>query len=450
MGTFLVLILLASTSNLVLAQEYNAIFLSNGTITNDCEGLNPVENLSRVVVFLDNESDGRTSDDWPICCGVCIPEESMANWCDFYVEGDTGFVSPQFSAFLMGELPAFYLALSPWPDENIEWISPTFFLEPRAYEDPQSISLPFGSWLCSTTPLGRPACQSSPWWISVNNADPWPEPRDIRMCRGSGARVFIRDSLGIYTDYRLPCLQFRPSLFHLPTTIAFVDIDNVFEWTNSLGIPIETIGSGYTELTILDEPPCGTIDTFTVHRQGASVIVRWNTLSESNLSHFEIWRDHALGPMWLRHVADVPAVDSVYGAQYEIFDNDFFHAYLWYTIIQVSNDSLKYADMRAFLPWAPDAAEHPELLPVAPNLVGNYPNPFNATTLIEFELPVTSAVSLNIFDINGRWVSTLVDEIVTAGLHTITFDGSAFASGIYFARLTAGNYNTTHKMVLLK
>jgi hypothetical protein len=82
--------------------------------------------------------------------------------------------------------------------------------------------------------------------------------------------------------------------------------------------------------------------------------------------------------------------------------------------------------------------------------VDNFPNPFNPTTEIAFDLAQRAHVTLSVFDINGRQVATLADEIMSAGSHARVFDGSAFASGVYLYRLEAGNEVKSGKMVLLK
>jgi hypothetical protein len=83
-------------------------------------------------------------------------------------------------------------------------------------------------------------------------------------------------------------------------------------------------------------------------------------------------------------------------------------------------------------------------------LAQNYPNPFNPTTSIRFELPASLDVRLSIFDILGREVSVLVNERWDAGVHEVTFDGSALATGVYFCRLQTPGLVATRRLLLLK
>ena len=78
------------------------------------------------------------------------------------------------------------------------------------------------------------------------------------------------------------------------------------------------------------------------------------------------------------------------------------------------------------------------------------PNPFNPSTRITFDLPVAGRVTLKIYDLTGRLVTTLADEVCAAGLQTRTFDGHDLASGLYFARLQISSHIQTQKLVLLK
>ncbi len=80
----------------------------------------------------------------------------------------------------------------------------------------------------------------------------------------------------------------------------------------------------------------------------------------------------------------------------------------------------------------------------------NYPNPFNPSTTINFQIPSSSRVSLKVFDVLGREVSTLVNENKSAGKYSVTFDADKLTSGVYFYNLQAGNYSETKKMILIK
>lgn len=80
----------------------------------------------------------------------------------------------------------------------------------------------------------------------------------------------------------------------------------------------------------------------------------------------------------------------------------------------------------------------------------NYPNPFNPSTTIRYELPIASDVRLEIFDVLGKKVATLVSERQAAGEQTVTFNTNALASGVYFYRLKAGSFIETKKMLLVK
>ena len=80
----------------------------------------------------------------------------------------------------------------------------------------------------------------------------------------------------------------------------------------------------------------------------------------------------------------------------------------------------------------------------------NYPNPFNPSTTIRFRIAESGLVSLKVFDILGREVATLVNEVKPAGNYEVEFDGGELASGIYFYRLKAGGFTQTRKAILLK
>lgn len=84
------------------------------------------------------------------------------------------------------------------------------------------------------------------------------------------------------------------------------------------------------------------------------------------------------------------------------------------------------------------------------NLSQNYPNPFNPSTIIRYQLPSNENIRLEVFDLLGRKVSTLVNERQSAGHYSVTFDASHLASGFYIYRLRAGDFIQSKKLFLVK
>jgi hypothetical protein len=83
-------------------------------------------------------------------------------------------------------------------------------------------------------------------------------------------------------------------------------------------------------------------------------------------------------------------------------------------------------------------------------LYQSYPNPFNPSTKIKYSVPNSEVVSLKVYDILGREIAVLLDEYKSAGIYSVEFNASRFASGVYFYRLQAGSFVETKKMVLMK
>jgi hypothetical protein len=98
----------------------------------------------------------------------------------------------------------------------------------------------------------------------------------------------------------------------------------------------------------------------------------------------------------------------------------------------------------------PDAISDITVLPVKFSLLQNYPNPFNPTTTIKFQLPEARDVKLVVYDVLGQQVIILVDGRQTAGSHDVKFDASGLSSGVYFYRLTAGDFVKTRKSLLIR
>lgn len=83
-------------------------------------------------------------------------------------------------------------------------------------------------------------------------------------------------------------------------------------------------------------------------------------------------------------------------------------------------------------------------------LFQNTPNPFNPTTVINFNLASSGKVTLKVFDVSGKEVNLLIDNYMEAGRHSVQFDGSALSTGIYYYNLVSGNSTQIRKMILIK
>lgn len=111
-----------------------------------------------------------------------------------------------------------------------------------------------------------------------------------------------------------------------------------------------------------------------------------------------------------------------------------------YRLKQIDNDGqFKYSNIVEI-----------EIVPTQFELSQNYPNPFNPTTNINYELPIKSNVCLKIFDILGNEIVTLVNEEKEAGYYELKYNAKDLASGIYFYNISAGEFNRTKKMLLLR
>ena len=91
-----------------------------------------------------------------------------------------------------------------------------------------------------------------------------------------------------------------------------------------------------------------------------------------------------------------------------------------------------------------------EIAPASFSLSQNFPDPFNPSTQIDFSLPQQSNVQLKVYNTLGQLVTTLVNGNLSAGSHSVTFDARNLASGLYIYRLSAGNFTSVKKMLLLK
>lgn len=181
------------------------------------------------------------------------------------------------------------------------------------------------------------------------------------------------------------------------------------------------------------------LSSFTAEVCDQNIILKWSTSSEKNNQGFEIQR---------RLDNEFYTIGFVEGKgtsteinNYTFVDRDLQSGAYYYRLKQIDFDgSSEYSD-EIFIDV---------LTPAEFALIQNYPNPFNPSTNVKFNLPTNEFVNLSIYNLVGEKVSELVNEILEQGEHNLIFNASELPSGIYIAKLSAGNLNQSIKMTLLK
>jgi len=132
---------------------------------------------------------------------------------------------------------------------------------------------------------------------------------------------------------------------------------------------------------------------------------------------------------------------------------DYRVVYLAFSFEQIPTEEERDTLMNRTMNWLLDGTTsvgNNDLIVRSFNLEQNYPNPFNPSTTISYSLAADENVSLKVYDIMGREIAELVNEDQVAGTYSKDFDASLLASGMYFYKISAGNFVSTKKMVLLK
>lgn len=176
---------------------------------------------------------------------------------------------------------------------------------------------------------------------------------------------------------------------------------------------------------------------------GNNVTLKWSTSYEFNNTGFDVERRISADTIWKKISFVQGAGNSNSQKNYQYEDKNTPTGKYSYRLKQIDyNGIYKYYTLQN------------EINVGVPNkfeLSQNYPNPFNPSTKINFSLPADSKVTMQIYDMTGRLMGTVINsEILQAGYHTVQFNGNALSSGTYFYRLTAGEFVQTKKMTLVK
>ncbi|MDD5087701.1 MAG: T9SS type A sorting domain-containing protein [bacterium] len=186
--------------------------------------------------------------------------------------------------------------------------------------------------------------------------------------------------------------------------------------------------------------------SFTAVLDGQSVLLSWVTASEQDNDHFIIERHD--GAIWQRIASDISAVgQSTVRTSYQFRDEAVeMGATYDYRLIAVDiNGHSAVLSTTGVLVTESDPSVISEY-----RLYTNYPNPFNPSTTITFDIKEAGHVGLIVYDVMGREVAVLHNETMAAGRHHEVFDATGLPSGLYVYRLTTNDFSDMKKMILLK
>ncbi|MCU0405813.1 MAG: choice-of-anchor B family protein [Ignavibacteriaceae bacterium] len=181
------------------------------------------------------------------------------------------------------------------------------------------------------------------------------------------------------------------------------------------------------------------LTSFSAAVDNQNVTLKWSTSSEKNNQGFEVQRKNESEYYSIGFVEGNGTSTEI--NNYTFIDRDVKSGNYYYRLKQIDfNGSSDYSD-EIFVEITS---------PIDFELEQNFPNPFNPATTIRFSLPANGFVNLSIYNLVGEKVSELVNGELQQGEHNLTFNASELPSGIYIAKLSAGNFNQSIKMTLLK
>ena len=180
--------------------------------------------------------------------------------------------------------------------------------------------------------------------------------------------------------------------------------------------------------------------SFTAQTGDNGVALNWSTATETNNSGFEIQRMLQDGEY--KAIAFIPGYGTTTETHNYIYIDENLNAGKY-------KYRLKQIDFDGSFEYSPEVEVEVTLL-LEFSLEQNFPNPFNPSTVISYKLPVGGNVTLKVFDILGKELTTLVNQFKPAGKFDVEFNAEALPGGVYFYRIQANNFIETRKMVLMK
>jgi hypothetical protein len=202
-----------------------------------------------------------------------------------------------------------------------------------------------------------------------------------------------------------------------------------------------TFGRGLWETNIDGVLPVE-LSSFTYSVNKNTVNLNWSTATETNNKGFDVERAGEGKSDWVRIGYVEGKGNSNQNTEYSYTDSKLNAGKYHYRVKQIDfNGNYKYHNL---------SNEVFVSVPDKFSLSQNYPNPFNPSTRIDYNLPVDTKVLIKLYDNTGREVAIIVNSTQSAGYYSVQFNGENLSNGVYFYRITAGDFKQVKKMILMK
>lgn len=448
-----------------------------------CGGDVPIPEGTMIYWYLDVNGDGVDDSDplLPVCPGEPCPQNSFL-MDRMPMDGETNYGVPgTFYSFeynwTYGSMPTinrvylrvFYPNINNW--NTVGGVRYTSNVLNPAFESNFDLAeKEMGPWTC-TQGIIIPTCTNTPEVTLVPNNQtvtgteeiPVPQTPVVHACASLCTEPLHNTLLvkvgPVVKDDRVPHVVITPGLVNCVSTVpctgagALNDMELLADAAHTEWTWVALTGrTGYYQalLTTVTEG-CVTLDfdyllpvemgNVTVSPLSNAAEMKWNTRSEMNLARFEVVRDGEV-------IGIKAAGNTATGAEYAFVDETAENGHIYtYELVVVGAAGERDVVFSGKVSPSLSAAKPTEYA-----LGQNFPNPFNPTTTISFDIVDTNPVTLMVYNANGQLVTTLLNNVSKdAGRYSLNFDASNLTSGLYFYTVKVGNvYTATKKMLLVK
>jgi hypothetical protein len=422
--------------------QFNAILINLTPLTENCDGGAPLSHGCMAGIYWDSNNNGPDVLDALAPMGNGFGQANF-NQIDMGTGEDLlglpgGFATdPAFTIGTTTPAPSRYYVVVECG--TAKWTSAVFTISNGLNE------IEVGGWTCVTTvtPCDEPTEINIE---TVGGRNFLPDGATYTNCFDVCANTLVTICLGPLAADERPVSSFHACQGGTPAEFM-VDPNgwqyNTANATWCLALSAITEGCICFQLDDILAAEHGSFDAVAGDR---SVSLSWNTLSESNVASFTVLRKIA-GHENYDMIGSVEALNAA-GATYTFVDANATNGTTYeYTLETVNLNGSSEA-------WGVVASATPSMGAAVITeyaLHQNYPNPFNPSTNLVFDVVSENNVNLTVYNAMGQEVATVVNGVVNAGRHSVSFDASNLTSGLYFYTVKIGNeFTATKKMLLVK